>query len=171
MGPRQKLKVLGWFALHHKRSSSTPSVPQTKDAHQQVAEMASAVDTAQDALLEVSSVFPFAIFPDTLRVDRQKVVVVHRGFFQTAQIINIQIDDLQSIEADVGPLFGTVSITTKQFSNTVNKVHHLSRKDTIEAQSLLQGFVIANQKELSHSEIEKHELIKLLKDLGQGSIS
>jgi hypothetical protein len=165
MGPRKKLKVLGRFALHFKK----PLKPNNSKATQQIKEMASAVDTAQEILLEVNSAFPFALFPDTLKVDRQKVIIVHRNFFQTAQIINIQIGDLQAIEADVGPFFGTISITTKQFSNTVNKAHRLARKDVLEAQSLLQGFVIANQKELNHSEIEKDQLIQLLKDLGQGA--
>jgi hypothetical protein len=171
MGPRQRLKVLGWFALHFKKPTKSSTHKASDTASHQINKMASAVTTAQEVLLEVSSAFPFIIFPDTLKVDRQKVIIIHRNFFQTAQIINIQIGDLQSIEADVGPFFGTISITTKQFSNTVNKAHRLSRRDVLEAQSLLQGFVIANKKELNHSEIEKNQLIQLLKELGQGQTS
>ena len=173
MRTQQEVRHLGRYAIFYKRFfeqfRARPVMQSQADiAAQQAKKLTEVVSNAQDTLIEVSSIFPFMLFPDSLKVTRQKVVLTHRSFFGVAQIINIQIGDLQAIEADVGPLFGTVSITTRQFSNTVNKIHYLSRKDAVDAQGLLQGFVIANKKKLDFSNIEKRQLIDLLHRLGRG---
>lgn len=181
INPRKAKNVGRWavyanrvFDYFRAQRSYTPNALQPKQADQSAAvkqtqKMAKVLDTAEEVLLQVNSQFPFQLFPDSLRVDRQKVILTHRTFIGVAQIINIQIEDLQAIEADVGPLFGSISITTKQFSNTVNKIHTLARSDVMRAQHLLQGFIIANKKKLDYSKIEKNQLIGMLEELGRGS--
>lgn len=171
---QQNVKQLGRSAIVSKnffdnlRNKRRQHQQDNQKASQQTEKMASLIDTAQEVLLEVNSVFPFMMFPDSLKIDRQKVVLVRRKFFGVADIINIQTNDLQSIEVDIGPFFGTVSITTQQFSNTVNKIHMLSREDAIRAQALLEGFVIARQKKLDYTNIPKEQLVPMLEELGRG---
>lgn len=150
------------IAKQHSRATHV-----TRAELEQTQEFKEVIDTAQEVLIEVTSVFPFMIFPDTLKVDRQKVILIHRNFFGVAKIINIQIDDLQAIQVNVGPLFGSIAITTKQFSNTVNRINMLARKDAVAAQNMLEGFIIANQKGLNHTDIDKAKLIELLNNLGR----
>jgi hypothetical protein len=47
-------------------------------------------------------------------------------------------------------------------------VKFLWRDDTVKIQRLLQGFILAHQKGVDCSAIEKDQLIILLNDLGQG---
>lgn len=170
----QQVKQLGRAAIiahnffDRFRSRAKQEQKKAKAANSQAKEMAELIDTAHEVLLEVSSVFPFMMFPDSLRVDRQKVVIIHRKFFGVAEIINIQVHELQAIEVDIGPFFGSVSITTQQYSNTISKVTMLSRDDAIRAQALLEGFVIANRKKLDYSNIPKDELVNMLEALGRG---
>jgi hypothetical protein len=63
---------------------------------------------------------------------------------------------------------GSVCITKKQFENTVNEINMLSRGDALRAQSLLQGFVIANEKQLDYSKIDNNQLVAMLYKLGGG---
>jgi hypothetical protein len=178
MRTHQGVRHLGRFAIFYKRffDQFSPSIA-SNTAKPEVTEISEKKETqklekvmnnVQELLLDVNSIFPFMLFPDSLLVDRQKVMLIHRSFFGVSQRINIQVGDLQAIEVDLGPFFGTVSITTKQFSNTVNKIHMLTREDAIQAQRLLQGFVVANKQKLDYSNIEKNKLVAILKKLGQG---
>ncbi len=177
MKTQQNVKQLGRFAIFSQRLSEqfrTRLYPKQKqptmDAVEQNQKLTEVVNKAQEVLLEVSSVFPFMMFPDSLRIDRQKVILTHRSFFGVAQVINIQIEDLQAIEADISPLFGSLSITTRQYENTVHDIHRLSRRDAIAAQSLLQGFVLAKQQKLDYSKIDRRELVQHLKNLGANQV-
>lgn len=176
-----KPRALGRFLLqlgqHFRRSSaqfrrtgapSPNNVPGRKDPLQQVKKLADVAENADEVLFQADTVFPFTLFPDTLKVDRQKIMLIHREFFQVSNTQNVQLNDIQSIEADTGPFFGTLQITTQQFENTVLKIHFLTRKDTLMAQQLLQGVVIANQQNIDYANIPTSQLVPLLKKLGRG---
>jgi len=125
---------------------------------------------AHEVLLEVSTVFPFTLFPDTVTIDREKVTIAHRTFFQVASINSTPINDIQSVEANVGPFFGSVGLVRATLSPVRSSffVKFLWRDDAVKIQRLLQGFVLAHQKGVDCSAVEKDQLIILLNDLGQG---
>lgn len=124
---------------------------------------------AQHKLFEASTVFPLNLFPDTITVDREKVTVANRYFYRVAKINSTPIADLQSVEADVGPFFGTVKLTSKYFINNTRELHFLWRNDAIKVQRLLQGYIIATQREIDCNTIDTDQLRTLLLDLGQGA--
>jgi hypothetical protein len=125
-------------------------------------------EKAQDILFEAHTVFPFTLFPDTVTVDREKVTIANRSFFKIAVINSTPIADIQSVEVDVGPFFGTVKTTSKYFMNNPREVHFLWREDAYKMQRLLQGFIIANERGIDITDIDKTDLLVLLTDLGQG---
>ena len=98
-----------------------------------------------------------------------------------AKITAIRIKDILNAEVDVGPFFGSLRVTTRYFSDqsqfagsepdTKNSkppvINYLWRHDAIKLHSMLQGYIIACQKEIECSEIAKEELVTLLHDLGQ----
>lgn len=164
-----QLRLLGKYAVFVGGEGYSLSIdinPNRKVA--QADEIEKAIDVNQEILLEADAVFPFMIFPDSIKIDRNKVVIIHRDFFKIAQIINIQISEILAIEADVGPFFGSVAITTKQFSKPINKITMLSRSNVAKIQNLLLGFLAANKQMLDYSHLEKDELVKLLEKLGRG---
>jgi hypothetical protein len=131
---------------------------------------------AQDVLFKADTVFPFTLFPDTVTIDREKLTIANRIFFKIAKIISIPIADVLSVEADVGPFFGSIHVTSRYFgqqtTNTTARspytVRFLSRDNTLQIQHLLQGYIIAHTREIDCANIDKKQLIILLKDLGQG---
>ena len=124
---------------------------------------------AHDVLLEANTVFPFILFPDSIAIDREKVTVVRRPFFRTAKIVSVRIHDLLNVEADVGPFFGSVHLTSRYFLNNPESIHFLWRSEAARVQRLLQGYIIAQQEKVDCSNIPKDELIVLLDDLGRGA--
>jgi hypothetical protein len=109
------------------------------------------------------------MFPDTITIDREKITIANRFFFRVAKIKSTQIGDIQSIQANVGPFFGSLRITSKFFINNPQTIKFLWRHDAEKVQHLVQGFVIAKQKEIDCSEIETDKLIAMLTELGSGA--
>ena len=123
---------------------------------------------AHDVLFTANTVFPLVLFPDTLTIDREKITIVHRAFFRIAKITSVQIKDVLNVEADIGPFFGSVHFVSRYFINNPQSINYLRRADAVKIQRLLQGYIIAEQKEIDTSKIPKDELRVLLDDLGQG---
>lgn len=124
---------------------------------------------SHDILFKTNTVFPFSLFPDTVVVDREKLTIANRAFFQTAKITSVPIRDILSIEADVGPFFGSVHLTSRYFFTNPHTVNYLRRKDTLKLQRLLQGYIIAHEQKLDCSPLETQKLVALLEDLGRGA--
>ena len=125
---------------------------------------------AHEVLAEATTIFPFTLFPGTVTIDREKLTIANRSFFKVASISSMPITDVQRIEANVGPFFGSIVITRVMVMQAANPFHvkFLWRDDALKIQRLLQGYIIAHQKKIDCSVIDKEQLIILLNDLGQG---
>ena len=122
---------------------------------------------ALEVLFEANTVFPFVLFPDTVSIDRVKVTVTRRLFFQTAQVISIQIEDVLNVEANTGPFFGSLKIWTRFFNKKPLMVSWLSRQDAIKIKTILQGYSIARNKQIDTTNVPVDELVALLARLGE----
>ena len=92
---------------------------------------------AADNLFAVKTVFPFVFFADTLKIDRQKLTIVHNDFLKVSQTSSIRLKDLRNVETILGPFFGTVILTSQHFLNNTQTINFLKRRDAIYAQRLL----------------------------------
>lgn len=124
---------------------------------------------SSSSLVSVKAVFPFALFPDTINIDREKLTIIHTEFFRSSDVISLHIEDIQSVQSKVGPFFGTLILSSKFFINSVQTVNFLRRADAIRLQRFIQGCMIARQKGIDCSNIEKNQLIPLLTGLGLGA--
>jgi hypothetical protein len=135
-----------------------------------VRELTKAVGNAHEVLLTATTVFPFTLFPDTLTLDRQKLTIAHRLFFRVAEVMSIRIEDVLNVTADVGPLFGSVQISTRFFdTHKPYKVNYLWRSDALRVKRIMQGYVIAIQKGIDCSLLPPRQLASMLDKLGQGA--
>lgn len=126
-------------------------------------------EKAHDVLFTADTVFPFTLFPDTITLDREKLTIVERFFFRVAKVVTVPITSMISADAHVGPFFGSVHMTSKYFIDNTHTVKFLWREQAEEIQRLIQGFIIASEKEIDVTDIEKEDLRILLKDLGHGT--
>ncbi|HSD56297.1 MAG TPA: hypothetical protein VLA92_04040, partial [Candidatus Saccharimonadales bacterium] len=104
---------------------------------------------SNDNLFATKTVFPFVLFADTLKIDRQKITIVHNDFLWKSQTASTEIKNIMNIEADVGPLFGSITVTSKHFLNNTQTIKYLKRSDVIAVQRLLQGFMIAQRAKIN----------------------
>lgn len=147
-------------------AAKDPDEPEPGEVHEKLIDL---TEKAQDILFTADSVFPFAVFPSTITLDREKLTVVERFFFRVAKVITVPISSMISADASVGPFFGSVHMNSKYFIDNTHSVNFLWRKDAEDIHRLLQGFIIAQEKGLDVSDVEKEDLKVLLHDLGHGT--
>ncbi len=128
------------------------------------------VEMSHPTLAKASAIFPFDLFPDTLTIDRQKLTVVHRSFFNIEQTVCVQLADVTNIQANVGPFFGALTISSEHFINNTQTIKYVSRRNAIMIQHLLQGMIIAHKEHIDLNQIGDKELLRLLDDLGSGKV-
>lgn len=122
---------------------------------------------SHEILYKANTVFPFNFFPDTIVIDKEKLTIIARYFFGVARITSVPIRDILSVEADVGPFFGSIHLTSRYFFTNPHSIRFLLRKDVFKIQKLVQGYIIANEREIDCSAIDKAQLEELLEHLGE----
>jgi hypothetical protein len=138
-----------------------------KPAFNETEKLENIVDKSHHILLSASTVFPFVIFADTIQIDRQKLTITHRNSFRSARTSSVSLNDIQNIEGNVGPIFGSLIITSKFFQKNTQSINFLKRKDVIEIQQLMQGYMVAIHGGIDITTIPTEKLIILLNDLGR----
>ena len=121
---------------------------------------------SHEILFQADTVFPFTLFPDTVTVDREKVSFTSRLFFGIAKITSVPIRDILSVEADIGPFFGSVHTSSRFFVTNPKSIAWLRRADAEKLQRLLQGYIIAHEQDINCDDIDKDKLIAMLTALG-----
>jgi hypothetical protein len=145
-----------------------PSDYSRYEKYKAVKELTQAVGSSNEILAQATTIFPFTMFPDTITVDRTKLTVAHRTFFAVAEMMSIRIEDILNVTANVGPFFGSLVISTRFFdTHKPYEVNWLWRSDALRIKRIMQGYIIATQKEIDCSALSTEELSRMLDTLGQ----
>lgn len=143
------------------------------DAKTSTKQLEHVAENAKDVLMQANTVVPFTLFPTTITIDRVKVTITKRPFINVAKTTSILIDDILNVEANTGPWLGSIKFWSRYFPDKPHEplavVNWIKNNQALAIKRLLQGFIIARQKEIDCSQIEKGELIKLLHKLGSES--
>jgi hypothetical protein len=115
-------------------------------------------------------ILPMNLFPDSVVVDRTKVTLTKRTFFWTSSVISIRIEDVLNVSVNTGPLFGSLTISSRVMNSTDHyETNYFWRKDAIYLKQIIQGYVIAQHNKIETSHLERQELINTLLELGRDS--
>ena len=125
-----------------------------------------AVQESNSVLVRANTIFPFTLFPTTVAIDRHKLTLIYRQFFKVEQTVSVPIENIKNIQANLGPFFGSIIITSDHFINNTQEVHFLTRKDAKKIQKLCQGAMVAVGEEIDVSKVKVGKLRELLEDLG-----
>lgn len=137
------------------------------DKHQTRAELKQAIGDAGEVLAKAKTVWPFTLFPDTITLDRSNLTITHKAFFRVGEVTTIRVQDILNTIAVMGPFFASLKITTRFFGeDKIYEIHYLPREDALKVKRILQGYIIALQKDIDCSSLSTKELAKLLDELG-----
>jgi len=108
-----------------------------------------------------------ALFPDTMIIDRAKVTITKRQFYRSAEVMSVRIEDVLNATCTVGPVFGTVTIVSRVMNaNQDTSIGRFWRADAKRLKRVLQGYVIALQRNIDCSNLGTRELSGMLEKLG-----
>lgn len=128
------------------------------------------IKRSNEVLAEASTVFPFTLFPDTVTVERSKLIITQRTFFFTSRTLTIHIEDVLNVGGNVGPFFGALRIAIRGLTSEDHFViNFFWRRDAIHLKHMLQGHIMAQHDNIDYRHLEKDKLIKALLRLGQDS--
>lgn len=130
-------------------------------------ELTRAVDNSQQVLIAATTVWPLKPFPATITVDRVKVTVTTKVFFADKEVVSIQIEDILNVEVDIHLFLGALKLFTRFYNNEPVTIDYLRRDDAIAVKRVLQGYIIAIQKGIDCSAMDKNKLVPMLHKLGQ----
>lgn len=139
--------------------------------NKELAKLKEVAGESESVLVRASSVFPFVLFPDTITIDRHKLNIFYKRFFGVGQTVSVPLENVKNIQADIGPLFGSVTITSDHFVNNTQEITYLPKKDAQKIQRVVQGSMVAIREGIDTTEIEAKDLLKYLSKLGQGDPS
>lgn len=146
-----------------RRDTSLPLTPSEKQTIDHLRGKCSCV------LFRTKTVFPFDFFPDDLVIDSEKVSVIIRDFFGSAQIHSVPIKHISDLSVDHSLFFATLHILPgRVFQNQVMSIRHLKKRDAIRARNIIQGLIIADRENVAvDSIIHSIEGIKELEEMGR----
>ena len=128
------------------------------------------VKQSHEVLTSANTVFPIAMFPDTVLVDRTKVTITRRNFFWSQDVMSIRIEDVLNVSASVGPLFGSLTIVSRVMSTVDHfEINYFWRSDAAHLKHVIQGYVIAQHNKIDTAHLSKEELVNTLEELGHDS--
>lgn len=142
-----------------------PGIPKTTPEESRE-QLQNAIRGSNEVLATATTVLK--LFPDTLTVDRAKLTVTKRTFFQTAEVMSMRIEDVMNVTCKLGPFLGSVTIHSRIIGDQQPYTIGLfTRKDAMYLKRITQGYVIAMQRHIDCSALPANELIVMLDQLGQ----
>jgi hypothetical protein len=148
-----------------KRPRRNPSQAEIEEVE---TEMKEAIRSSHEILMTANTVFPFTLFPDTITLDRTKLTITRRNFFRVAEVMSIRVEDILNVTANVNPLFGSLHIVSRVLNpDKPFDLTYLWREDSMKFKRVLQGMIIALQKEIDLTPLKTKELVEMLERLGK----
>jgi len=124
-------------------------------------------EKSRQIIIQVSAVFPFDAFPDTIIVDINKVEIIHRSFFLTESVSRLLYADIRMVTVSSGPLFSTLIIETSLYPKNIDPIGYLRRADAIRTCRIIMGLVMCEREKIDVSRISAKHLEHYLDEIGR----
>lgn len=128
------------------------------------------VTRSREVLISGVTVFPPKLFQDSIIVDRTKVTIIKRSFLWSADVISIRIEDILNVSTSVGPIFGSLNISSRVMNSTDHfQIGAFFRGTAIDIKHIIQGYMIARNNNIDTDHLTVKELTDTLSELGRDS--
>lgn len=132
-----------------------------------IIELKKVVAHSREVLANAKTVLPF-LFPHEITLDRTKISIIKRNFFWSSNVVSVRIEDTLNVSASVGPLFGSITVTSRVMSSVDHyTLEHFWRSDAIKLKQIIQGYLIARQDGIHTDHLKCDELAETLHELGR----
>lgn len=155
---KQDISTLRPAELPKRASNAAKSIRKLNKMVEQSKEVLAAAQTV---------ILPNNLFPDTVILDRQKVTINRKTFFWSSDVISIHIEDILNVSTSTGPLFGSLTISSRVMNSTDHyQINYFWRHDALHLKHIIQGYMIAAHNDIDTSHMPREQLIEKLEELG-----
>jgi hypothetical protein len=113
-------------------------------------------------LYKLESVFPFELFPTRIAIHEDKVDVINKLFFKSAQIIGTPYSRLLNVKVSTSLFFAEINFEFEGFpmNKPFGAVRFLRKKEAIYAVQLMNGLIICAKEGIDTTKIDDVETLR-----------
>lgn len=122
-------------------------------------------DEAGEVIYELSSVFPFQLFPDKLIIDKNKVTIVRKELF-FKRTFPMLIRDIRTVKVTRGILFASIEFEIRGYETNPRPTNYLLPHEATKAKQYILGLMSASRERVDLSKVPTKEAKRKLKKIG-----
>lgn len=121
----------------------------------------------QRTLFSVRGVFPLTLFPDTVRIDENKVDLIYHNFFFSHSLFSILIQNINGVTVTTGLFFATLSVEISGFEQNPEDIRFLPKESALKAKRIILGLVAAHKEGVDLSKIPMEKIVSEVEEIGR----
>ena len=137
-----------------------------KKAKQEAEVIPGLMRQARRVLVEARSHrFPIDLFPDTIKVDEEKVTVITRPFLLSSEVHGVDLKDVTNVFINTSPFFAQLVVVSKTFEENIIQINSMWIKDATYVRRIIEGMRVMINNKIDTSVYSKTELMAKLEEL------
>ena len=134
---------------------------QAKKVKQETEVIPGLVRQARRTLVTASShKFPFDLFPDTIRVEEDKVTIITRKFIWSSEVHGVDVKDIVNVFINTSPFYAQLVLVSKTFEENTIAISNLWIKDAVYVRRIIEGLRTLTNNQVDTSVYSKDERCK-----------
>lgn len=147
-----------YFTFFHPQKKFNNDTEQKNPQEQQLNDL---IASSQKVMLQIDTVWPFDLFPDTLIIDPLKLTYTHRSFFMVEYTESILIEDLIEADVEEAPIFAALRLCFVSYPTRQIVIKPLWKSQAARARELIAGLRVAHRKHLHIENLPTEKFNKL----------
>lgn len=124
------------------------------------------IDKTNSVIYEISSTFPFQLFPDKLIIDENKVTIVRKELF-FKRVFPIMYEDLITVKVNRSFIFAAMEFEIKRISKRPRPVSFLNPREATLAKKYIMGLIEAKNAKIDLSKLSTPQIREKLEEIGK----
>ena len=117
-------------------------------------------------LYQLTTVFPFDFFPDTITINANKIDIVRSEFFFSHNTTSIPIRDIANVEVETTPFFATLKLINIRAPMRPINISFLKIHEAKKAKNIIDGLLVATEQGADISSLEPKVFLPQIERLG-----
>lgn len=141
-----------------------PKVTVTMEGQEHLRELQRATHRV---IYQVSALFPFDFFPDTIVVSETKVEFIYRYFFATEEVFPVNLHDILTVSISSNPFFSELSMQIVGYETNPRPIRFLPRYQATLAKNIITGLAIADREGIDLSQYSIEDIRRRAAEIGE----
>ena len=150
----------------NKDSSEESQKREVNTVIKEVDKLNNLIEKTNNIIFELSSSFPFQLFPDKLVIDENKITIVRREFL-FKRVFPIMYEDLLTVRINRSILFATLELEVKRMIKKPRPIEYLSPKQATLAKKYIMGIIEAKKANIDFSKLTAGQIRERLEEIGK----